>query len=98
MIEVRYEDLVLETESATRKVVSFLGLPWEPALLRPDEMEHALFENPYNHPSIKAARQPINDAAIGRYRRDLTPRQIKMFNRISGKHLKALGYGLQDAR
>ena len=96
MLEVRYEDLVTDTELTTRKVAEFLRVDWEPALLQPHVTEHSLFENPYNHPSVESLREPINDSAIGRYRSDLTPRQVKLFNRIAGKYLKALGYCLDN--
>jgi hypothetical protein len=33
-LEVRYEDMVADLESVARKVLDFLGMPWDPAVLR----------------------------------------------------------------
>lgn len=90
--ELRYEDLVGDPEPTLRRLVEFLGVPWDPALLRHQEVEHSLMENPYHHPSIKSVVKPINTSAVGRYLRDLSAEQIEQFERLAGGHLRDLGY------
>jgi hypothetical protein len=92
MLEVRYEDLVLEPEPTIRRLLAFLDLPWDDALLHHSEVEHSLYAHPYNHPSISTVVKPINDSAIGRYQRDLEPAQIEAFDRIAGRRLADYGY------
>jgi tetratricopeptide (TPR) repeat protein len=63
MIEINYEDTVLQTESTTRKMLDFLGLNWEARCLAP----HA-------NPRVVATasqwqvRQPIYRHALERWR------------------------------
>jgi hypothetical protein len=92
--EIRYEDLVLKTEEALRSLVSWLGEPWNDALLSHHESSHSLFETSVSHPSRKQVEKPINSSAIGRFRKDLNKNEIQEFERIAGHLLKDLGYEL----
>lgn len=93
-LEIRYEDLVLDAEKAIRKMTEFLGVEFEPDMLRHNEVEHTLFDNPYNHASINQVVKPLNDSSIERFRNDLTPEQIEKFWDIAGSQLAELGYKL----
>ena len=92
VLEIRYEDLVLDAEPTLRRILDFLDLPWDDGVMRHADVSHSLFENPYNHPSLQTATQPINASAVGRYRRDLTPTQIDTFHAAAGDFLAELGY------
>lgn len=94
VLEIRYEDLVRTAEATVRRTLEFLDVAWDDAVLRHSEAEQPLLENPYNHPSTAAVSQPINESAIGRYARDLTPDQIDAFNRIAGDELRAFEYAI----
>ncbi|MGH7023652.1 MAG: sulfotransferase family protein, partial [Caulobacteraceae bacterium] len=61
---VIYEDLVADTEGQVRRLLAFLGLPFDPACLR-------FFENrrPVETPSSEQVRRPISSEAIGQWRR-----------------------------
>lgn len=37
-LPVRYEQLVLHPEEEMRKLLSFLGLPWDPAVLHHEDL------------------------------------------------------------
>jgi hypothetical protein len=64
-LEVRYEDTVMDLEKETRRVVEFLGLPWEPQVLQYRErLEHKAVGSP----TYEAVRQPLYTRAIGRWR------------------------------
>ena len=64
LIEVAYEDLVADQEGQSRRLVEFLGLPWEDACL-------AFERNP--EPSLTASaaqiRQPIYRSSVALWRR-----------------------------
>jgi tetratricopeptide (TPR) repeat protein len=70
-LEVRYEDVVDETEREARRLLEFCGLPWDPRCL-------AFQENaaPVATASSAQVRQPIYRTAIERWRhyeRELAP-------------------------
>jgi hypothetical protein len=56
---VIYEDLVRDPEAETRKLLDYLGLPFEPACLRFHESGRTILT-----PSSEQVRQPINSAAV----------------------------------
>jgi tetratricopeptide (TPR) repeat protein len=62
-LEIRYEDLVADTPSETRRLMASVGLPMEPSQLR----FHELGNVPAT-PSYAQVREPINDRSIGRWR------------------------------
>lgn len=94
MMEVKYEDLVVDSERTIRRLLDFLGVCWDESVLHHSRIDHSLFANPYHHPSIATVVNPINAFAVGRYRRDLTSDQITSFNRIAGETLAEFGYDL----
>ncbi|MGH8279981.1 MAG: tetratricopeptide repeat-containing sulfotransferase family protein [Gammaproteobacteria bacterium] len=61
--EVRYEDLVQNPETETRKLVAAAGLDWDAACL--ESHKHA---ERINTASVWQARQPIYSSSIGRWR------------------------------
>ena len=93
-LELRYEDLVGDPSTALHRVVDFLGLRWDDALLRHAELPHTLFDNPYAHPSAEPAAEALSPAKVARHRRDLTAEQITEFERLAGHELTRLGYPL----
>ena len=86
-LEVRYEELVDDLEGASRKVLGFLGIPWDERVLRFDE--HARSKS-LRSPSYAEVIKPVSKRAIGRwqhYRRHLEP----YLGRLEPM-MKALGY------
>jgi len=63
-MEVRYEDIVLDQENQTRRLLEFCGLDWEEACLR-------FHENtaPVSTASSVQVRQPLYSGSIGRWQR-----------------------------
>jgi len=64
-IEIRYEDTVNDLESAARRALDFLGLPWEENVLNYRERVR---KRPVGSPSYEAVSQPLYTRAIGRWR------------------------------
>ena len=63
-LEVRYESLVRQAEPQIQRVLSFLDLPWSPAVLAFHQRR-----DPVRSPSYAAAAQPVHQGAVGRWRR-----------------------------
>jgi tetratricopeptide (TPR) repeat protein len=64
LIEVRYEDLVDDPESWSRRMLAHIGLPWDPRCL-----EFHRTDRPVLTASNWQVRQPINRSSVERWRR-----------------------------
>lgn len=64
-IEVRYEDMVTDLESVSRRVLEFLGLPWDDRVLRFNE--HAR-QKLVRSPTYSDVTKPVFKSAVGRWR------------------------------
>ena len=86
-LEVRYEHLVDDLEGTSRKVLGFLGIPWDERVLRFDE--HARNKS-LRSPSYAEVTKPVTRHAVGRwqnYSRHLDPYLAKL-----EPMLESLGY------
>jgi tetratricopeptide (TPR) repeat protein len=66
-LEVRYERLVAEFEAQARRIVDFLQLPWDPAVLAP--AEHAQRKGLITTPSYAQVVRPVHSESVERWRR-----------------------------
>lgn len=64
-LQVRYEDCVADLEREARRVLDFLGLPWDPNVL--NYREH-LKTKVVASPTYEAVSQPLYTSAIGRWK------------------------------
>jgi hypothetical protein len=110
-IEVRYEDLVLDTERTLRRVCEFVELDFDPAMLRYfDRAEERLAEKDrdlYRGPDRPAqtaerrleshalTREPPRAERVGRWRERMTPEQRAEFEAEAGDLLADLGYEVE---
>jgi tetratricopeptide (TPR) repeat protein len=60
---IQYETLVADLEGESRRMIEFLGLPWDEACLSFHETERAV-----TTPSLWQVRQPIYTQSVGRWR------------------------------
>lgn len=67
VLEVRYESFVSDFENEARRVASFLELEWHPEMSAPGA--HARNRGYISTPSYSQVVQPINQKAVGRWRR-----------------------------
>jgi hypothetical protein len=94
--EVRYEDLVDDTEATLRKLLDFLGEPWDDALLAHDAKPHDV--NPRylafssKRRSMAGEQGPVYRSRIGAHRRELGPGFRLLTRVLGGRELRALGY------
>jgi tetratricopeptide (TPR) repeat protein len=63
ILEVHYEKLVADLEGGSRRIIDFLGLPWDPACL-----EFYRAETTVLTASVWQVRQPIYQSSVGRWR------------------------------
>jgi hypothetical protein len=86
-LEVRYEELVDDLEGTSRKVLGFLGIPWDERVMRFDE--HARSKS-LRSPSYAEVTKPVTRRAVGRwqnYRRHIEPYIARL-----EPMMQALGY------
>ncbi len=91
VLEVRYEDLVSKPAETVAAVCDFLGLGYSDDMLAIEQTDRskvvadqsAWFTNVWSG---------ITTAAVGKWRTELTPRQIDAFETVAGDELRALGY------
>jgi len=103
-LEVRYEDLVLETESTLKRICEFIELPWNPVMLEyhhraEDRMAELVVVNPTKSKTLEDGRSrhartstPPDPTRIDRWEREMTDSDRREFEGIAGELLVKLGY------
>ncbi|MEM7202367.1 MAG: sulfotransferase [Planctomycetota bacterium] len=87
--EVRYEQLVADPAPHMQRLCDFLGERFEPAMLDPKTRERFA-------PKGTNLGKPISTSSVGRWRKEMTPFEQKLADRVVGHDLAALGYELAD--
>jgi tetratricopeptide (TPR) repeat protein len=62
ILEMQYEDLVADFEAQSRRLIEFLGLPWDPACLEFDRTPATILTS-----SDWQVRQPLYHRSVGRW-------------------------------
>jgi hypothetical protein len=109
-MELRYEDLVLDTEATLRKVCDFIELGWDARMLdyherAAERLEPLARERPrgggrapipaWYAPSIHArAGEPPAAERAGRWRREMSAEDVETCEAVAGDLLADLGYEL----
>lgn len=75
-LEIRYEDLIAETEATLRRVCEFIELPYEAGIAQPQER----------------ARIEADLGPVGCWRERLEAHQVSAFEEVAGEMLDELGY------
>ncbi len=91
LLEVRYEELVLDTESTVRAICDFLGEPYEPAMLQWEDHIDDRIPGREMHIHQKLRRRPQPDD-VARYTRELNAVQAFMLEAHLGERLRRQGY------
>lgn len=63
MLEIDYEDLVENQEEVSRQLIDFVGLPWDEACLRPQDVKRTVLTA-----SVWQVRQPVYKRSAGRWK------------------------------
>jgi Sulfotransferase family len=96
VLEVRYEDLVSKPADEVAAICDFLGLTYSDDMLAIEGTDRSkvVAEQSVWFTNVWSG---ITAAAVGKWRTELTPRQIEVFETVAGKELRALGYETSDA-
>ncbi len=89
-LEVRYEDLIEETEHSLRGICTFAGLEFQPEMLRYYEGVRGRRHQARGRGQTSLAEPPTK--GLRDWRRDLSPDDVALFEAIAGGELSALGY------
>jgi protein-tyrosine sulfotransferase len=90
-VEVRYEQLVLDTENTLRDLCVELGVDFEPEMLRFHELKGPL-RDPLKFPQNLEATMPLYPTAIGRWKTDLDGEDLNGVMEVIAPTLALLGY------
>lgn len=63
MLPIQYEDVVADLEGQARRLIAFIGAPWDDRCLQFHRQERAV-----QTPSRWQVRQPIYSRSVGRWR------------------------------
>ena len=89
---LRFEDLVENPESELRRVLSFVGEPFDPAVLVPTGKSEDV-------PWWKhRAQSEVDRGRVGRWRQELSEKQIALIESVAGRRMKDHGYELSGKR
>ena len=106
-LEIRYEDLVLDTESILKKICSFIDLPWNVKMLdyhkqageRMAELTSIMDPNAKRITSVEERlsihrnlTSPPKATHVGGWRTKMTSSDLETFKRIAGDLLLEIGY------
>jgi thioredoxin-like negative regulator of GroEL len=86
-LEVRYENTVSDLEKEARRVLAFLGLPWEEQVLG---YRDRLKSKAVGSPTYEAVSQPLYTHAVGRWRN--YEELLRPLEPVLGPMIKALNY------
>jgi hypothetical protein len=112
-MEIRYEDLILDTEPVLRSVCEFFGLPWQDELLtyhersadRLQEMARALpgggkskeLSVERRMKTHEMTTKPPSADRVQRWRKQMTEEQRLEFEEVAGGLLEDLGYPVGES-
>lgn len=88
VLRIRYEDLLTQPETALRRIASFAGLDYEPAMVQGSGYSPTR----YNERQHRLVGQPPDQSRAQSWHQSLTPRQVEIFESVAGEFLEMLGY------
>lgn len=95
--EIRYEQLVLQSEIALRQVCAFISEDFTADLLDAAiDPRNDTAASQERAPSNLASFESVNTKSLGRWQRDLSAAELATCMRVGGPLLEALGYFTRD--
>ncbi len=92
--ELRYEDLVRDPEPHLRAICDFLGETYAPEMAAPHRLGRKKLPAGGFHEPV---RQPPDTSRVGRWEREMSPREVRLVQRVAGDLLTELGYPLAES-
>ena len=90
--EVKYEDLVASPRETMHRILDFLGEPWDENVLHFQDVPRDATRFPANVEAVG----PMKQSAAGRWRRDFSDEDKRIFKELAGPLLVELGYETSD--
>ena len=88
--EIRYESLVSDPVYELKRTCKFLNVAYEESMLSFYKTVDKLGDTKLSHHSN--LKNPINPDSIGKWEKNLSPEQKKLFNKLLRINLTKLGY------
>lgn len=91
-LEVRYEELIMDTENELRRVCTFLGESYEPAMQTYyEDSERRVPEEERRSLHYNIDKPPVR-SRVQAWKREMSPYDIRLFGRHADRMLLELGY------
>lgn len=87
--EISYEDLVADPEAALKSLCGFLGEPFDPAMLEFHSSGDNYMTDARNQQNLQ---QPVMKQNTAKWRKQMSPRDQRLFEAVAGEQLKRYGY------
>jgi hypothetical protein len=87
-LEIRFEELTAHPEQVLRSVCRFLGESYAPAMSEPHALGRELLRPTGRHAPVRHPVTPKSD----RWRREMAPTDLRLFQEVAGDLLRDLGY------
>lgn len=87
-IEVKYEDLIDESEKTLQTLFNFIGEPWDVSVSKYYDIDKSS-RNEAQNPGVS---KPIYKSAHGRWKQDFTPEDVELFKSKANDLMVMLGY------
>lgn len=94
-LEIRYEDLVTHPEKEMKRLCEFTGVPFDPQIFdfyKQADPEHEMAKSEVFKKFHSSLFKKIKPDKIGVYKKELTPKQIKIADAAAGKYAEQAGY------
>jgi len=91
VIRLKYEDLVIAPEDTLRRVSSFLGIDYQPQMMKGDGFQVPSFTR---RDHVLVGQAP-DRRRVDAWQNELTSRQIEIFESTTGDMLRYLGYDMR---
>jgi len=91
ILQVRYEELVLDTEATLRKICQFIGERFEPQMLSWQGTVDQRVPERERHIHTKLKRR-IDPDSVARWQHEMSARELFVAEAFMGTHLRRVGY------
>ncbi len=91
VLEIRYEELVIEPEKSLRQVCAFLGIPYNPIMLTYHESGTKEYSEYYNQIHARLA-EPPQASRVDAWHGELNPEDAAIIDAVCGGLMEQVGY------
>jgi len=89
VLDIRYEDILADQEAATRKICGFIGEEYSIEML---DFHKNKTPYPTDNRNLENLTKPLMTDNAQKWRKNLSDRDIYIFESVAGKQLKEYGY------